>query len=145
VHDLKDDAFEVDDAEGQEKEGEGVETLASALVPATEGSSSSEPADANTELAAAGAGEPQSQVDQKQAEVDGKLILAEEIEEGHVSWRAIKLYFKGLGGTAPLLFVVVWVGGWFLLEVCTIFSVWFLGYWGTQYEKKQPGEVSTVR
>ena len=151
VHGLKEHVDDGDD-EGKEKGGEDVEALASALVPITEDSSVSELADANTQhpaadvADAAAAGDPQNQEDhQKRAQVDGKLILAEEIEEGHVSWRAIKLYFKGLGGSTPLLFVVVWVGGMFVLEGCVMFSVWFLGYWGTQYETKEPGEVSNVR
>src|ERR1700676_2078455 len=37
------------------------------------------------------------------AKGDGKLIVAEEIQEGHVSWQALKLFFAGLGGNHPLL------------------------------------------
>lgn len=76
-------------------------------------------------------------------EADGKLILAEEIEVGHVSWKAIKLYLKGLGGDAPILFLTIWLVGTVLVEACSMFSVWFLGYWGTQYETHDPSEVAT--
>jgi hypothetical protein len=47
-------------------------------------------------------------------EGDGKLMVAEEIQEGHVSWKALKLFFVGLGGDHPLLFWMVFVGGFFL-------------------------------
>lgn len=29
---------------------------------------------------------------------DGKLIIAEEIEEGHVTWKSLKLFLSALGG-----------------------------------------------
>ncbi|KAF9525551.1 multidrug resistance-associated ABC transporter [Crepidotus variabilis] len=77
-------------------------------------------------------------------ESEGKLILAEELAEGHVSWKSIKLYLKGLGGSAPVAFVAVWLMGRFLVEVSTMFSVWYLGYWGTQYEGHDPRDVSTA-
>ncbi len=76
-------------------------------------------------------------------EADGKLILAEEIEVGHVSWKAIKLYLKGLGGDAPIFFLTIWLVGTVLVEACNMFAVWFLGYWGTQYETHDPSEVTT--
>jgi len=83
------------------------------------------------------------QVKKDDKEADGKLILAEDIEEGHVSWTAIKLFLKALGGSFPILFLTIWVGGHILNEACTMFSVWFLGFWGNQYQGRDPNEVST--
>lgn len=83
--------------------------------------------------------------EKNEKEADGKLILAEEIEEGHVSWKAIKLYLKGLGGDAPVFFFTIWLAGTVLVEACNMFAVWFLGYWGTQYETHDPSEVATFQ
>lgn len=60
---------------------------------------------------------------------DGKLIVAEEVEEGHVSWDALKLYFKGLGGNHELLFFTLFLGGLGLTEICNSIQTWWLGWW----------------
>ena len=66
--------------------------------------------------------------------VDGKLIIAEEIEEGHVTWKSMKLYFSALGGDYPLMFFAIWISATFLTDWVNTFQVWFLGYWGSRYE-----------
>ena len=81
------------------------------------------------------------EVDKAEQNSDGKLILAEEIEEGRVSWKAFKLYLDGLGGQHPFLFATVCVVGLLLAYVALSFGVWFLGYWGSQYENHPPEEV----
>ncbi|KAH7102271.1 ATP-binding cassette transporter [Auriculariales sp. MPI-PUGE-AT-0066] len=63
---------------------------------------------------------------------DGKLIVAEEIEEGHVSWPALNLYFQALGGA---IFWVVFLSGMFGADLLTILQTYFLGYWARQYEE----------
>lgn len=75
---------------------------------------------------------------------EGKLILAEEIATGHVSWTAIKLYLIGLGGSAPFMFMFLFLLGGAIMDGSLMMSVWFLGYWGTQYEHRNPQEVDTV-
>ena len=40
---------------------------------------------------------------------DGKLVIAEEIVKGHVTWKSMKLYFSGLGGDYPLMFFSIWM------------------------------------
>jgi hypothetical protein len=60
---------------------------------------------------------------------DGKLIVAEEIEEGHVSWDALKFYFHGLGGNHALLFFILVLTGLGLEQLLNAFRTWFLGYW----------------
>ncbi|KZV91547.1 P-loop containing nucleoside triphosphate hydrolase protein [Exidia glandulosa HHB12029] len=67
-----------------------------------------------------------------QPKKDGKLIVAEEIEEGHVSWAALSLYLYSLGG---VVFWIVFLGGMFGAEITTIIQTYFLGYWGSQYDK----------
>ena len=71
----------------------------------------------------------------------GKLVIAEEVAHGHVSWKAIKLFLGALGGKHVLLFFSVWIGGILAVQFMTIFSTWFLGYWGSQYETHHGGEV----
>ncbi|KAJ7745476.1 P-loop containing nucleoside triphosphate hydrolase protein [Mycena maculata] len=64
---------------------------------------------------------------------DGKLIVAEEIEIGHVSWSALDLYFTGMGGTYPPLFFAVLVLGLVGGQVAVAVQTWYLGYWASQY------------
>ncbi|KAF9555324.1 multidrug resistance-associated ABC transporter [Agrocybe pediades] len=77
----------------------------------------------------------------KPAEQDGKLVIAEEIAEGHVTWKSFMLLIRNLGGDHPAIFF----GGVLFFLFCvvwgTTFQTWFLGYWGTQYEGHDPSEV----
>ena len=77
----------------------------------------------------------------KEEQKDGKLILAEEIVEGRITWKALKLYLDGLGGNHPFLFAVVWISGFLATHLAINFGIWFLGYWGSQYETHHPEEV----
>ncbi|KAH9166017.1 hypothetical protein EDB89DRAFT_2076263 [Lactarius sanguifluus] len=65
---------------------------------------------------------------------DGKLILAEEISEGNVSWDAVKLFTNGLGGAHPVLFWIVFAGGMLLFSTLMTMQAWFMGYWAEQYD-----------
>ncbi|KAF8803435.1 multidrug resistance-associated ABC transporter [Phlegmacium glaucopus] len=75
---------------------------------------------------------------------DGKLILAEELVEGRITWKAIKLFLDGLGGEHPFLFMTVWLGGYLVNHVAVSFGVWFLGYWGSQYDNHLPAQVPVL-
>ena len=77
----------------------------------------------------------------KEEKKDGKLILAEEIVEGRITWKALKLYLDGLGGNHPFLFAAVWFSGLLVMQLAANFGIWFLGYWGSQYETHHPEEV----
>ena len=77
----------------------------------------------------------------KEEKTDGKLILAEEIVEGRITWKALKLYLDGLGGNHPFLFAAVWISGLLATQLAVNFGGWFLGYWGSQYETHHPEEV----
>lgn len=64
---------------------------------------------------------------------DGKLTVVEEIQEGHVSWQALKLFFAGLGGDHPILFWAVFLGGLFFTDFINTVQTWWLGFWASQY------------
>ena len=80
-------------------------------------------------------------VNTEEQKSDGKLILAEEIVEGRITWKALRLYLDGLGGNHPILFAAVWIAGLLATHVSINFGIWFLGYWGSQYENHHPEEV----
>jgi hypothetical protein len=83
-------------------------------------------------------------VNKEEQKSDGKLILAEEIVEGRITWRSFKLYLDGLGGDHPFLFITVWMAGLLATNVALSFGIWFLGYWGSQYENHRPEEVDVA-
>ena len=88
---------------------------------------------------------------------DGKLIVAEEISVGHISWpacmcivvisssdtysRTVKLFFSSLGGNQQAVFWLLCVGTLVLSQLVDTFQTWFLGYWARQYEERDPSEV----
>ncbi|KAG1749648.1 uncharacterized protein EDB91DRAFT_1334077 [Suillus paluster] len=75
---------------------------------------------------------------------DGKLVMSEEIAEGHVSWPAFKLYLAGLGGNYPMTFWVVFLVLVALTDLASTVQTWYLGYWASQYEDHLPSEVNVV-
>lgn len=80
----------------------------------------------------------------KDSSTDGKLVVAEEIARGHVTWKSVKLYLSGLGGDYPFMFFSIWISASILTDWMDTFQVWFLGYWGTQYETHAPSEVDAL-
>ncbi|KZP16764.1 P-loop containing nucleoside triphosphate hydrolase protein [Athelia psychrophila] len=75
-----------------------------------------------------------SQVTPEVAKVDGKLIVVEEINVGHISWGALRLFFKGLGGDNPIFFWIVFLGGLGATSLVNTAQTWWLGYWASQYD-----------
>ncbi|KAH8986103.1 hypothetical protein EDB92DRAFT_1949382 [Lactarius akahatsu] len=97
---------------------------------------------------------------------DGKLILAEEISEGNVSWDAgeppvqsfrisdgeihfiplekyeVKLFINGLGRAHPVLFWITYAGGMLLFSTFMTMQAWFMGYWAEQYDIYQLEQVN---
>lgn len=71
----------------------------------------------------------------------GKLVVAEEVAIGRVSWKSMKLYLISFGGP------FIW-STYFCLEICiilvNIFQRWIMGYWSDQY-KTRPSEVNAFR
>ncbi|KAF4617652.1 hypothetical protein D9613_005677 [Agrocybe pediades] len=77
----------------------------------------------------------------KPVEKDGKLVVAEEVAEGHVTWKSFMLLIKNLGGEHPILYYATIVCLLLTFEWVLTFQSWFLGYWGKQYEGRDPSEV----
>ncbi|TFK44019.1 multidrug resistance-associated ABC transporter [Crucibulum laeve] len=77
----------------------------------------------------------------KEAKADGKLIIAEEIVEGHVSWKSVKLFLSSLSGGHPIIFFTLWIAAMAFENAAPTFQLWFLGFWGSQYEQHAPSEV----
>ncbi|KZT53818.1 hypothetical protein CALCODRAFT_486059 [Calocera cornea HHB12733] len=67
---------------------------------------------------------------------DGKLVLAEEMAEGHLSWAALRMFLGGFGGSTFWILVVL---GFFVVEVAQTVSTWWLGVWASAYEAKENG------
>ncbi|KAL1937768.1 hypothetical protein VTO73DRAFT_12921 [Trametes versicolor] len=72
---------------------------------------------------------------------DGKLVVAEEIAEGHISWPALRLYLFSMGGAHSFLFWLAVVGFLVICEFMGVFQTYWLGYWAQQYEDHDQAEV----
>jgi hypothetical protein len=88
--------------------------------------------------------EEQKTVDPVEAELkpnepSGKLIMAEEVAEGHVAWPALKMYFLAIGGGA--LWTTVFAGC-IGASFANTFQPWWLGVWARQYQERTSSEVS---
>ncbi len=102
-------------------------------------------------------------VDEVAGTTDGKLIVAEEIEVGHVSLGAcmffssflvdgvsfadldlVMLFLRAVGGKWPILFWVHYLGSDGMSEICDALEMWWLGWWAQQYIKSGHGEVSVA-
>ncbi|KAK1236146.1 hypothetical protein PQX77_000617 [Marasmius sp. AFHP31] len=70
---------------------------------------------------------------------NGKLIVAEEIQIGRVTMASFKSYFLAMGSWAWLSTMIV---AYLVAEVIDAGQAWFLGYWASQYEKRDISEVS---
>ncbi|KAJ8082215.1 hypothetical protein PM082_008062 [Marasmius tenuissimus] len=75
---------------------------------------------------------------------DGKLILAEEVELGHLGWPALKLWLHSLGGQRYILFYLMFVGCFLVTDLIETVQVWYLGYWAEQYNEHPPEEVDPM-
>lgn len=72
----------------------------------------------------------------------GKLMVPEEIAEGHITWKSMNLLLSGFGGDHPIVFFTIVVAGILGEQLFTTGQTWFLGVWGAQYEKHRPSEVN---
>ncbi|KAI0329604.1 multidrug resistance-associated ABC transporter [Cubamyces sp. BRFM 1775] len=75
---------------------------------------------------------------------DGKLIVAEEIAEGHVSWPALRLYLSSMGGAHSFIFWLSVIGFLFVCEFMGIFQTYWLGFWAQQYEDHSQADVNVA-
>ncbi|CAL1696210.1 unnamed protein product [Somion occarium] len=76
---------------------------------------------------------------------DGKLVTAEEVSEGHVSWSAMKLLLVNMAGKPGA--IVFW-GAFLVLGLVTRtmsnLDIWIIGLWARQYELQDPQDVSVA-
>ncbi|KAH9922662.1 multidrug resistance-associated ABC transporter [Fomitopsis serialis] len=79
--------------------------------------------------------------DETAQKVDGKLIVEEEVEVGHVGWSAMKLYVHSLGGEHQSLFWLSFMGSLVVFNILNNLQTWFLGFWARQYEEHDASEV----
>ena len=77
--------------------------------------------------------------EKKGSKSDGKLVVAEEIAEGHVSWSALKLYLFNLGGVFFWFSFIIAIT---FTDFTNVFQMWFLGYWARQYNLHDPSDIS---
>jgi hypothetical protein len=80
--------------------------------------------------------------DSKAKPVSGKLVIAEEVAQGHVSWAALNLYFSSLGGG---IYWIAVVGGDITAHILGAVQPLYLGIWAKEYETKPPSEVAVWR
>ncbi|KAJ7506775.1 P-loop containing nucleoside triphosphate hydrolase protein [Mycena galericulata] len=74
---------------------------------------------------------------------DGKLIMAEEVQLGHVTASALKLYLFSLSGH-PFFFFVVFFGAMLFQQIFAALRTWILGYWASQYDIRPAEDVNVV-
>ncbi|KAH9475153.1 ATP-binding cassette transporter abc4 [Psilocybe cubensis] len=75
---------------------------------------------------------------------DGKLVIAEEIAEGHVTWKSIMLLIRSIGGKHPFVYYTVILTVLILVEFMVTFQTWYLGHWGQQYVGRDPSTVNAA-
>ncbi|CAK5284005.1 unnamed protein product [Mycena citricolor] len=78
------------------------------------------------------------------APVAGKLIVAEEVQMGHVSSASLLMYFKAMGGNHATVFWIVFTLGLVLNQIFTAVRTWWLGYWARQYDDRPASDVDVV-
>ncbi|KAF8139182.1 P-loop containing nucleoside triphosphate hydrolase protein [Mycena galopus ATCC 62051] len=75
---------------------------------------------------------------------EGKLIVAEEVQLGHVSASSLKMYFLAMGGKYPLFFFAAFFGGLFFQQFFVTLRTWQLGYWAKQYDDRPAEDVDVI-
>ncbi|KAJ7164189.1 hypothetical protein C8R46DRAFT_901348, partial [Mycena filopes] len=66
--------------------------------------------------------------DESKAKASGKLIVADEIEIGSVSWEALEMFFSAHAANPVLFFIGLFVAV-FAIAVTVRLETWYLGYW----------------
>lgn len=101
--------------------------------------------------------------DKSKNPVDGKLIVAEEVQVGSVGWPgctcyisclskvnylfSVRLFLKGLGGRHSVLFFVSVLACIIISKMSEIVETWYLGYWASQYEihEDDPSQINVIQ
>ncbi|KAF8307151.1 hypothetical protein DL93DRAFT_2159641 [Clavulina sp. PMI_390] len=69
----------------------------------------------------------------------GKLIANEEVVLGSMSYSALRIFFKSMGGS---VFWLIYFGAVTCNEFFDMWQIWWLGRWSEQYEHHEPGKVN---
>lgn len=72
---------------------------------------------------------------------DGKLVLEEELVEGHVTWKSFMLFMRAHAGSNAVVYTLIWTSFFISSQFISVSKNWFLGYWGSQYEDRDASEV----
>ncbi|GJE96044.1 multidrug resistance-associated ABC transporter [Phanerochaete sordida] len=75
---------------------------------------------------------------------EGKLVVAEEIAVGRVSWKAIKMFLAALGGDWPVVFWTQVFIGLGVSEFFDVVEMWWLGRWAHQYAIQPHDQVQVT-
>ncbi|KAJ6584918.1 multidrug resistance-associated ABC transporter [Mycena capillaripes] len=70
----------------------------------------------------------------------GKLMIAEQSQQGMVKWSTCKLFLVNLS-SRPIIFLCFTCGLFLLNEAATSFQSWFLGFWSSQYMDRPASSV----
>ncbi|KAG8799885.1 hypothetical protein FRC16_004195 [Serendipita sp. 398] len=84
---------------------------------------------------------PVVETKKEEKSTQGKLIVAEEVALGRVSWSALKMYLSSLGG---FTFWVCFVSGFLLADIMSVIQTFWLGYWASQYEHHPSNEINVL-
>ncbi|KAF7964504.1 hypothetical protein HWV62_6773, partial [Athelia sp. TMB] len=76
------------------------------------------------------------------AQQTGKLIAAEEIAQGHVSWETFRIFLTLLGGKHAVLFWTFFLGNIMATHLLDDFGPWWMGQWAIQYDNYPANEIS---
>ncbi|KAJ6566068.1 P-loop containing nucleoside triphosphate hydrolase protein [Mycena capillaripes] len=75
---------------------------------------------------------------------DGKLIVAEEIQLGHIGGSALKMYLSAMAGNYAAFYFVFFFGSLCLQQYSVVLKTWMLGYWAKQYDNHSAESVNVV-
>ncbi|KAJ7283157.1 P-loop containing nucleoside triphosphate hydrolase protein [Mycena rebaudengoi] len=75
---------------------------------------------------------------------DGKLIVTEEVHEGHISRAAAKMYLLAMGGDYPVLFLGLWLFFLLVQHTLVVMTPRILGYWARQYDLYPASDVPVI-
>ncbi|KAF7368478.1 Multidrug resistance-associated ABC transporter protein [Mycena venus] len=75
---------------------------------------------------------------------EGKLIVAEEIQLGHIGGSALKMYLSAMAGHYAFFYFVFFFGSLCLQQYSVVLKTWMLGYWAKQYDQHSAESVNVV-
>ncbi|KAJ7700789.1 P-loop containing nucleoside triphosphate hydrolase protein [Mycena rosella] len=71
----------------------------------------------------------------------GKLVLAEEVALGHLSWDTLKFYMSAQGGGHPIFYFITLGICMLITDSLVSLQTWYLGHFASQYDDNDVSEV----